>query len=157
MNLDDARLTHNIAGRYRLRIPARRHDLAYFHQLAETFSEHENVISVSTNSTTAGILIEHQNLDLAELNRFAQQQELFQIRQEEPALLPMFENAITKLQSVNKQIKDVSEDYLDLRATAFVLLVVIGVRQLMQGNLFGPATTLFWYAFQMLMSADKKN
>jgi hypothetical protein len=155
MSLDRAYLTHSVAGRFRIKIPARRHDHAYFTRLQQLIAEHEQVDAVRVNSLSAGLFIEHSGLALEQLQQFARDHALFGLQQGVPPLTPVVDSAAEKLQALNRQLTTSTDQSFDLRGVAFVLLVVFGVRQLIRGNLMGPAATLFWYAFQMLMQANK--
>lgn len=147
-----AYLVHHTAGRYRLRIPARRRDADFFEQLAQPLAEHDKIHRVSINSQTAGVLIEHAGLELAELQNYADEQGLFRL---EPGDVPkpaVFDHAVARLRGLNRQVSESTGQHFDLRGAVFVLLIMLGLRELMRGNLMAPAASLFWYAYNTLQS-----
>jgi hypothetical protein len=157
MSLDSAYLAHRVPGRYRLRIPGRRRDHEYFLRLQQAFAEHEQVSSIKINTLTGSIFIEHADLDLEALKEIGRKGALFQLLEGTPPLTPALASASHRLRTFNQRLENSTGQYLDTRGAAFVLLVMFGVRQLIQGNLLAPASSLFWYAFQLVMQADKEN
>jgi hypothetical protein len=156
MTVASAYVVHQIAGRYRLRIPDRRRDAEFFEMLAKRLAEHDKTERITVNSQTAGVLIQHTGLELTELEDYAQQQGLFQLEQGDIPATPAFEMAVSRVQGLNNQLTEFSGHQLDLRSAVFVLLVLLGVRELMRGNLMAPATSLFWYAYNTLQSGPVK-
>jgi hypothetical protein len=155
--VDQAYLVHQVPGRYRLRIPARRRDSAYFAGLAESLQALESIQTLQANSQTAGILIRHDGLALEQLADFARDRELFDITTKDLPLIPILDKAATTFANFNQELSTRSNSTLDMRSLAFVALVLFGVREMTRGNLFAPAASLFWYATQLLANKPDNN
>lgn len=153
-----AYLTHSAPGRCRLRIPAKRHDADYFNTLKEQLiAGTEGIEHISVNPLAASILIiyNHEQLMFVELKNLLHDTEHFQLT-EQVHSLSVLESAIQGIDSLDKRLKTTTSGQINFNALLFIVLVMIAVRQLRNGAVFGPASTVFWYALQILMKEKNK-
>lgn len=147
--LPSAFVTHHMEGRIRLRIPSQRRNSAYFGTLQEKLSQCEGVDALRVNPLTAGLLILHHG-DLETIGRFAEQNELFLLRPEDPSRLPVSVQISARFSSVDERLSRVSGGKLDLAAAAFFGLTLAGLFQLLRRNIWPAGLTLLWYAVSVL-------
>ena len=127
----EASVAHSSTGRLRLKVPARRGDLAFFAELGGKLAAAPAVREVETNARTASILIKHDSSDEALLswaddhNLLTPTDRLLSPRCRSPAAEP------------------------DLRTLLALLVLLLAVVQLFRGQLLGPATTLAFMAAQI--------
>jgi len=125
-----AALTHEVPGRVRYRIAARRGDREFYAHIGAELLKCEMVQTVEINPMTGSVLVIHTTEPEA-ITRYAEQHGLFRLGGEPPA--PSTDIAA-----------------LDLRSLLPPLLIGLGLYQLAQGNVLAPAATFFWYAFSLL-------
>lgn len=131
MNSDAAAsLTHEVPGRLRYRIAARRGDREFYARIGAELLKCEMVQTVEINPMTGSVLVIHTTEPEA-ITRYAEQHGLFRLGGEPSA-----------------PSTDIAP--LDLRSLLPPLLIGLGLYQLAQGNVLAPAATFFWYAFSLL-------
>lgn len=146
-------LIHTAPGRYRLKIPAKRHDMAFFENLEDEFGGIAGVETVRLNTVTASVLIEYERDDdlRDQLMSRLSSSEHFELV-EEPMPVAIWQDASNRLKSIDAFLKDSSGGQVDFRSVLFVLFVLLAVRQLQQGSVLGSASNLLWYATQLIMN-----
>lgn len=152
----EARIAHATANRVRLRVPARRHDHAYFQKVAEQLKTCRNIERVAVNPATASILV-HFSDPAALLREAMNGNGLFRIvpgplapgprNEPDPPLLAQLQETVA---ATDGSLRRWTGGSLDLRTAVFATLLVAGVQQLAQGNVAAPAVTLLWYAATVL-------
>ncbi|MGH7100527.1 MAG: HMA2 domain-containing protein [Stellaceae bacterium] len=151
-DLPEARIAHATANRVRLKVPTRRHDHAYFQNVAERLRTCRAIERVAVNPATASILVHFS--DPARLWREAMNgNDLFRIvpgplsagarSEPDPPLLTQLQDTLA---ATDGSLRRWTGGSLDLRTTVFATLFVAGVQQFAQGNVAAPAATLLWYA-----------
>ena len=162
-NHPSAYIKHQLPGRVRLKIPQKRGDFRYFDRIAEIFTDCPGITQLQLNPPAASILICHvTETDFLNIAEFAQTNGLFTIieqPEEETFSIPYL--PIPKLTSkglnrVDESLMDFSKGRLDGRSLLFLTLIGLAVRQVTQGNIMGPASTLLWYAFSLLKEENEK-
>ncbi len=145
-----AHLSHALTDRIRLHIPVRKGDTAYFAALEKALAAHRQVTHVETNPLTGSLLIYH-NSEQAELLRFAQEQELFQLQPEFPAQQQVLATAEAQLDQADRALRRLTQGIFDLKELLFVSLIGAAVIQTFRGRFLGSATALLSYAATILM------
>lgn len=146
--------SHSAPGRYRLRIPSKRYDTEYFTALeSDIAASNPDIGSVIVNPVSASVLIlyDQQLLNSQELLAQLNETEHFEISTTPANKTSIFENASKQVTKFDKHLRESTEEHLDLQSLLFIVFVLMAVRQLRSGAIFGPAATLFWYALQILM------
>ena len=158
-----AYIKHQLPGRVRLKIPQKRGDFGYFDRIAELFADCPGITQLQLNPPAASILICHViGADFLNIVEFAQTNGLFTII-EQPVeetftipYLPIPTLTSKGLNRVDESLIDFSKGRLDGRSLLFLTLIGLAVRQVTQGNIMGPASTLLWYAFSLLKEENEK-
>jgi hypothetical protein len=147
-----AYIAHQIPGRVRLKIPAKRGDARYFESIASLFTDCREVHYSETNPTTGSILILHEG-DLMPLIQRAEQQSLFQIACQPSATIPLKARTTDSFKQTDSSLKNLTNGGLDLATVLFLGLIALAIYQALEGNVLAPASTLLWYAFATLSFA----
>lgn len=145
-----AHLSHALTDRLRLHIPLCKGDAAYFAAVEKALAAHKQVTHVETNPLTGSLLIYH-NGEQAELLRFAQEQQLFQLEPEFPAQQQVLAAAEAQLDQADRALRRLTQGAFDLKELLFVGLIGAAVIQTFRGRFLGSATALLSYAATILM------
>jgi hypothetical protein len=130
-----------------MRVPARRHDAAFFADVARRLKQCEGIEDVRVNPVTASVLVVHATTVQA-IAAFAAQQGLFSIR---PERVRSDERA--RSQAVVRHVpsrtgQDEDESRVDKHARMLsATFAGLGTLQTFRGQVMAPALTLFWYAY----------
>lgn len=127
-----ATIQHQIPGRLRLRIPARRGDVSFFHGIVQALSKLPGVEKLDAIPLTGSIIIRHSGSAQA-IAAAATEQGLFEIGPEEPKEAPA--------PSTRRR------PYSGLRSTAATGLSGLALFQVARGRLTGNAAENFWNAY----------
>jgi hypothetical protein len=160
--LPEAVVVHVSRGRVRLRIPARKHDAAFFSDLERRLAPLPGVEKVEVNPVTASVLVLHRlNLtsreDFAALATSSPLSGLLTLtppqinRVANPAgSISLGQSWAMSLARLNDRMRSSTEGLVDVPTLGVVALVAVGIRQMRQGALFMPAMTALWYASFLL-------
>jgi hypothetical protein len=153
-----AYLTHTAPGRCRFKIPSKRRDAAYFQALKDALMDNSGVEQVQANPLTASVLIFYnsEQVDVNDLTAQLQNANQFELSDGPMETQTIWEKAVEGVDTIDHQLKEITSGQIDFKSLLFVMLFMMAIRQLQQGAVFGAASTLFWYALQVLMK-DKKN
>jgi hypothetical protein len=152
MPLDEARLSHLLEGRLRMRVPARRQDSAFFADVARRLRECEGIEDVRVNPVTGSVLVVHATT-LQAIAAFAAQQGLFTLRLEQDSSVEMGRSRSRVVvrhvpsrtgQDEEGSRSDSSDKHARMLSATFAGL---GTLQTFRGQVMTPALTLFWYAY----------
>ncbi|MEX3789243.1 hypothetical protein [Paraburkholderia sp. BR14374] len=145
MTIPEAHISHLLAGRVRLKIPARRHDASFFSEVVRRLEQCDGVIEVRASPLTAGVLIMHAT-ELNSIAAWASQQRLFSLQVHSAESLPGEpKRAIARsARSVAPVAGGPAERRARLLSTS---LAGLGALQTARGQILAPAVTLFWYAY----------
>ncbi|PTB17895.1 hypothetical protein C9I57_25560 [Trinickia symbiotica] len=161
MPLDEAQLTHRIAGRLRIKLLSRRRDAAYFSDLSRRLAQCDGVTDVHASPLTGSVLIRHTTTVDA-IATYADRHGLFSLRlprvsSEESA--PARAHAMTRREPARITRRKAGESNDDReRAQARRLsatLAGLGTLQTVRGQIMAPAVTLFWYAYDAWRSRPR--
>ncbi|HJU17502.1 MAG TPA: hypothetical protein VJ770_13670 [Stellaceae bacterium] len=151
--LPEARISHATPNRIRLKVPARRHDAAFFRTVENRLTGWRHVERVEVNPTTASILV-HFSDPVALMHEAMTGNDLFQIiyPQEggDPSSRPLLSRVQEAAATADGSLRHWTGGSLDLRTAVFAILLVSGLQQLALGNVAAPAATLLWYAATVL-------
>lgn len=150
-----AQLVHELPGRIRLRVPARRGDTRYFAEVSETFDLCRAVLVAETNPRTASVLIHHEG-EPRTVWSFAHEQALFVPESPENVAPRVMDRAIADARQIDSWFRSSSGGDLDLGSVMTLGLVGLSALQLMRGNVLAPSVTLAWYAITLLQQRAAK-
>lgn len=145
-----AYVSHLIPGRVRLRVPERRRDEAYFSALKQHVAEWPGVTEVHVNPLTAGVLVFFSNGGAALTH--AQGCDLFELSEAEPPppKMPIGHRARHHARRFDARMREMTGGRADTQSLVFIALSLAGIYQIMRRNVGAPATTLLWYAGDLL-------
>ena len=155
MNTSDeiqAYVAHTAPGRCRFKIPSMRHDTAYFQSMKETLANTSGIERVETNPLTASILVfyDSERVQLKDVTMRLQAAKHFELT-DRVHIRTVWEKAVSGIDNIDQQLKEITAGQIEFKSALFIMLFMMALRQLQQGSVFGAASTLFWYAFQVLL------
>lgn len=150
-----AYLVHRIPGRARLRVPARRNDLAFFNGLAATLASCEGVRGVEVNPRAASVLITHSG-GLGPILERAQSGGLAILADAGVAEPPLAGQLHAQFRDLGARLARASGGQVDLATAAALFFLLTGLVQLARGQVLAPAATLFIYASDLLSAASPR-
>ncbi|MEK4032621.1 hypothetical protein WOC76_03185 [Methylocystis sp. IM3] len=140
-DLPQAYVVHETPSRLRLKVPARRHDKAFFGAAARMLSERAPAARIDANPVTASILI--CGPDSARLIRELDEGGPFRLSTEPESQIGELGR---EMQALNRRLLNFSAGRIDARAYIVLALLVSAMVQIARGRVFAPAVTLLWYA-----------
>lgn len=177
-----ATIQHQIPGRLRLRIPARRGDVSFFHHIVQVLSKLPSIAELSAIPLTGSIIIRHSGPAQA-ITAAATEQGLFEIGPEEPKKAPapssrrrphagLRGTAATGLSGLalfqvarGRLTGNAAENFWNAYGAQRILgrpeiaagFVLLGIAQVLRGQLLGSASSLFFYSLitRQLASIDR--
>lgn len=147
-----ARIVHSMPGRLRFRLPAMRGECAYFEDLSQRLRLRPEIVEVTTNPLTGGVLIEHQGLDTGELLDWGRDEQLFDLDLTPAAATAestLAGQSRARLQHFDAWLKQATGNSLDAASLMLLLLASLILRQLWRGEVAAPAVSLLWYVMEM--------
>ncbi len=152
MELPEANICHRTSERIRVRIPSKKGDALYFDAVVKTLAQSPGILHIEANPLTGSVLIVLQKKEF-DLQGLARGKKLFALKDSPWRSKPFYEALSRSIQHWNLQMKDFTGGGLDFTGLTFLLLIIIGLFQLMEGNVMVPAITAFWYATSLIMEA----
>ena len=157
IKLPEARITHSISGRLRIKIPSKKGDTSYFESLEQKFSGCDEVQKVEANALTAGVLLLH-DADIKDISKFAEENRLFEIESLGLERTPLVKRIRSGFEDLNRRTKKLTGSELDLPSAGFVSLLSLSIYQIARGNFFAPAWyTSLWYALNIVFKSSDTN
>jgi Heavy metal associated domain 2 len=150
--LADAYVAHRVPNRARLRVPSRRGDLGYFLDLAETMRACPTVKALVTNPSSGSVLFFHSG-EFESVAEYAERKGAFLIREQEQAAASPIGRIIEGFHQADQSLRATTSGELDLATLSFGTLAAMGVYQLLRGQFLTPASTLLFYAANVLVLA----
>jgi hypothetical protein len=172
---------HQLTGRLRLRIATRRGDISFFERIVQALSKHPDVNELAANPLTGGILVLHSGPARA-ITDLAVEQGLFKIagnppKKPRPAATPVgaplgLDAIATGLSglalfqvSQGQALGNATENFWNAYGAHRILgrsgiaagFALAGAYQMLRGEWFGSASSLFFYSLiaRQLASFDR--
>ena len=142
-----AHVVHRTRERTRLRVPSRRDDVEFFEKAHATLSE--SVGEVRVNAGTGSILLLHPHLPSEALDAMLRESALFELSDEPAPPVKALEPLMAGVSKLDRTIAGLTAGAADLRTVLFVVAVALAIRQLLRGNVVGPAIPLLWMALEL--------
>jgi hypothetical protein len=143
---DLAQIVHTLPGRTRFRIPARRHDAAYFARLDTQLRQLAGVSAVTSNPTTASVLVLHMDSAQQTLLDYLGQSGWISSAVAAAPSSARWESASPQLATWFPPAFPFHKN--DMRIGLVLLLLTLAARQIMRGEIMIPAASLLWYALE---------
>lgn len=139
-----AYIVHQIPGRVRLRIKARRQDQVFFDELRHQLAPLECLEDVRVNCNTGSIIIRHPERPYTEVETELQRLSLFKIADGPEPDTPALVRLQSGISRIDQFLSEESAGVLNLRAVVVLAAMLLVIRQVRRGELFGPALPLLW-------------
>lgn len=145
--LPEARVTHALPSRVRIRVPAQRGDEAWFARAAARLRALGH--SVEPNATTASLLLTGRAIDVAAVGAAAEADGLFHLvaasASEGQRILLDVTNPVRAL---DERVRRATGGQVDLPLAVFLYLMGAAAYQVVRGNIAAPPWySGLWYAF----------
>ncbi len=140
-------MVHRTRERTRLRVPSRRDDAEFFEQAHAELST--TVGEVRVNPGTGSILLLHSHLPGEALDALLRDSALFDLSDEPVPPVRALEPLRAGVSRLDRAIAGMTAGAADLRTVLFVVAVALAIRQLLRGNVLGPAVPLLWMALEL--------
>jgi Heavy metal associated domain 2 len=152
----DAYISHVTSGRFRIRIPSKKGDAAFFQSLKELGGPFPNIHEVTANPVTGSILIKH-SLEPAIMEDLARKYFPEQAKQIGSPSSNIHRTVTETYRQVDNKIKKVTGGEMDVGTLSFGALLIMGIYQITRGNFMAPAWyTAFWYAMNIFLKSKPK-
>ena len=152
----DAYISHTTSGRFRIRIPSKKGDAAFFQSLKDLAGQYPNIHEVAANPVTGSILIKH-SLEPAIMEELAR---TYFPKQANPIDSPssnIHRQVTETYNQVENKIKKFTGGEMDVGTLSFGTLLILGIYQISRGNFMAPAWyTAFWYALNIFLKSKPK-
>ena len=150
---EEAWIVHQTAGRLRLRLPQRRKDPVYLEALAAAAAELPGVLAAQPNPVTGSLLLlyeEDQADDFADaLDRLVDAHGIV-LQLGTPPMPPARPVLQRGLAGIDRYLGQLSQQATDLRSLGIMLFLALSLVQLGRGQVLAPASSLLWYALDLL-------
>ena len=140
---------HQIDGRLRLRIPDRREDEEFFEEVAASLQGWLDGVEVRVKPDTGSVLLLHPMIPFDELEPRLRDNGLFEFVAAPPPPGPALAPLLSGVARLDRAVSEATAGSADLRTVLFIAAVGLAIRQLIRGELFGPALPLAWMAFEI--------
>lgn len=150
---ETAWIVHQTAGRLRLRLPQRRKDRDYLDALAAAAAALPGIVAAQANPVTGSLLLlyeEHAADTFAEALDHLVDAHGIVLQFGTPPLPPVRPTLQRGLAGIDSYLGQVSQQSTDLRSLGVLLFLLLGVVQLARGQVLAPASSLLWYALDLL-------
>jgi hypothetical protein len=152
----DAYVSHHTADRFRIRIPSKKGDTAFFQSLKDRGGQFPNIHEVTVNPITGSVLIRH-SLDPAIMAELARKYFPEQAKQIDSPSSNIHRQVTETYRLVDNKIKKFTGGEMDVGALSFGALLIMGIYQISRGNFMAPAWyTAFWYAMNIFLKSKPK-
>ncbi|MCB1755107.1 MAG: hypothetical protein KDJ38_06275 [Gammaproteobacteria bacterium] len=150
----DAYVVHQLRGRTRLRVPEIQQNGDYAAGLAEQLDKLPESCRCRINTLTGSVLVEHPDLNGEGLLEELRSLDLFRLHSGMPRSEPAIDQLMDGFARVDRALSDRTSGSVDLRTLAFTILLGIMFRQMVRGQLLGPAVPLLLSALSFLHQAN---
>lgn len=152
-----AYIVHHVPGRLRLKLQDRRGDTAYFAHISECLGLCRGVSSVHSNARTGSVILAYlPAIDMQDIKDYARDSAGLDIQS--PLANPrhsIADAAGLGLSTLDKGLSGISAGIVDVRSVLFLALIALLVRQVRQGHIAGPVSSLLLSAFDMTGAIKK--
>jgi hypothetical protein len=140
---------HRIAGRLRLRVPDHKGDALFFATLVESARSLPGVLAARSNPLAASLVIEHEVTESGGIDSMLRTIGL-ELAEGEPPAEPPLKTLLGGVDAVERELRGVTGDAVDLRTIGFVALAAAALLQVARGNTLSAASSLLWHATDLL-------
>lgn len=150
--LPAAHIVHQLRGRLRLRVREKCQDQEFFDEVRECLSGLSTITEVKINSTTGSVLLLHPEATCLEVEAQLRELQLFDLTDAPEPQAPALSPVLSGLSGINQALSSGSAGSTDLRTVAFVGVMALVLRQILRGQIIGPALPMVVMALNLLKS-----
>jgi hypothetical protein len=144
----EAHIVHQTSKRLRIKIPSQKGNPTFFSAVQDELSRCEVCEGLEVSPLTGSVLVTGEDMETAAIAEYAERCGLFKLQKTEHAAASLPQRAVVPLGSFSTTLRWLTGGEVDLPGLAFLALLMIGLYQIMRGNLTAPPWyTAFWYAF----------
>ncbi len=147
--LPQAHIVHQLKHRVRLRVPAQRGDPFWFEEIGEQLATLDSLSQYNTNTTTGCIVLHFPDNDWETVQEQVLALEAFELTDATVTDTPAMQPLLTGIARLDKTVASGSAGRVDLRTVVFLALTALAIRQVMRGEILGPALPLLLSAWTM--------
>ena len=120
--------------------------------MKETLTNTAGIERIEANPLTASILVfyDSERVQLSDVTMQLRTAKHFELT-DRVHTQTVWEQAVGGIDRIDQQLKEITAGQIDFKSALFIMLFMMAIRQLQQGSVFGAASTLFWYALQVLL------
>lgn len=156
MTVPVAQVSHQIAGRLRVRIPSLKGDAKYLHSIKNEFSGLKGITGVEINPMTGSVLFHLGDISLKTITDHALSRGFFRLDEPVASSVGLQQRITVAFNGFNDKMKSFTGGELDVASIAFIALAGAGIYQIRKGNFAAPAWyTAFWYALNIFLKSSK--
>ena len=144
-----AYVVHQTRDRLRLRIPEQRNDEEFFEALRAELEALPDGVDVHVKPSTASVLLVHPTMPFAELEPRLRGSRLFTLANEPRPSRRALSPLISAVSAMDRGLAKVTSGSTDLRTLLFIAVVGLAIRQLLRGEVLGPAIPMLLVAVQI--------
>ena len=144
-----ATLSHRMEGRVRIRFDRKMKQKAqFFDGLEKSLKKKFPSAELRMNPRTGSVVLEDQEIDPEAIRQFAERSGMFKLQVEPtPSGNIVVSHSKKIVERIDKGIRKLTENRLDMSSSVFVVLVVHALREVAKGNLTAPSWfTALWFA-----------
>ena len=145
----------------RLKIASKKGDHVYFEQLVKRLADLESIDAIKVSALTGSLVIAYSGDIHKTLQKRGIEQGLFVLKNSTAEVRETIDKSFFSLpnavyENINSELRAMSHGLVDLPHLAFFTLLLLAVRQLLRGQIAGPAVSLLWSAFQLVYLVRQK-
>lgn len=148
--LPSAHIVHQLHGRLRLRVREKCQDQEFFEEVRECLEGLSAVTEVKINCNTGSVLLLHPEASYPEVEAELRELRLFDLSDAPEPQTPALSPVLSGLSSINRALSSGSAGGVDLRTVAFVGVMALVLRQILRGQIIGPALPMVVMALNLL-------
>ncbi len=151
--IPEAFVCHATTGRFRVKVPSRKGNVAFFSNLKDHFTLLEGVKEVEANALTGSVVFVHTT-DLKAISAFAEEHSLFRVIKLESGTPALSRSVVKTFKDLDMGVKRFTGNELDVPGVAFLTLLGFGIYEISRGNFAAPAWyTAFWYSMNIFLKS----
>lgn len=149
-------VAHQTAARTRLRlIGDRKNDTGIVEAVADMLAALPGVARAEPRPVSRSVVIRHPGLTADEFNTALHGLPLDLCAAPEPSARPALTPLSDNLGNADAWLSETSGGRLDVRTVLVVAMLSLAFSQAVRGNIMAPATSLLWYAMDLLLRHGK--
>jgi hypothetical protein len=144
------RVRHALSGRTRIAVASKRNDLGYYLRVVQEIAKLPEVVEVTANPRSAGLLVIHEEGALPSIADRARERGWFELESLQPPDQTGIERAGAGLAAIDRVLKRSTRADVDVMSLVYLALMGMAVVQIARGQIMAPAVMLVWYAVELL-------